>query len=67
MGTRMLRSVLVAAFSVVAIFGALSGQSDAKSDVRADSKWPAVTVAVAVTASADGGISLAGAGEGVGS
>ncbi|TLS40006.1 hypothetical protein FE633_43915 [Streptomyces montanus] len=38
----MLRSVLVAAFSAVVAFGALSGPSDAKTVVRADSKWPVV-------------------------
>ena len=36
----MLRSVLVAAFSAVVAFGALSGASVAKSDVRADTHWP---------------------------
>ncbi|GED85766.1 hypothetical protein TNCT6_28510 [Streptomyces sp. 6-11-2] len=41
----MLRSVLVAAFSAVAVFGALGGHSGAKSDVQADSHWPAVVVA----------------------
>ncbi|MEV7884895.1 hypothetical protein [Streptomyces sp. NPDC088357] len=35
----MLRSVLAAAFSAVMAFGALSGLSDAKGDVRADSAW----------------------------
>lgn len=42
MRKRMLRSVLVAAFSVVVTFGALSGQSDAGSVVSADSHWPNV-------------------------
>jgi hypothetical protein len=41
MGKRMLRSVLVAVFSVVVAFGALDGLSDAKGDVRADTSWPA--------------------------
>jgi hypothetical protein len=40
MRKRMLRSVLVAAFSAVVAFGALSGLSDARSDVRADTHWP---------------------------
>ncbi|GAA2271616.1 hypothetical protein GCM10010145_54240 [Streptomyces ruber] len=41
MRKRMLRSMLGIAFSAVVAFGALSGLSDAKSDVRADSHWPA--------------------------
>ncbi|GEC06269.1 hypothetical protein SSP24_39240 [Streptomyces spinoverrucosus] len=41
---RMLRSVLVAAFSAVVTFGALSGLSDAGSVVNADSHWPSVVV-----------------------
>jgi hypothetical protein len=41
---RMLRSVLVAAFSVIAAFGTLNGLSDEKGDVRADSSWPLVAV-----------------------
>lgn len=41
MRKRMLRSVLVAAFSTVFIVGALSGFSDAKGDIRADTSWPA--------------------------
>lgn len=40
MGKRLLRSVLVATFSVVMAFGALDGLSDAKGDVRADTSWP---------------------------
>ena len=40
MRNRMLRSILVAAFSAVMAFGALSGLSEAKSDSRADSTWP---------------------------
>ncbi|MEH0424573.1 hypothetical protein QA861_45850 [Streptomyces sp. B21-083] len=36
----MLRWVLVAAFSAVATFGALSGLSGTESDSRADSTWP---------------------------
>ena len=42
MGKRMLRSVLAAAFSAVVAFGALSGLSDAKGGVKADSVWPIV-------------------------
>ncbi|WP_226967330.1 hypothetical protein [Streptomyces phaeolivaceus] len=38
----MLRSVLAAAFSAVVAFGALSGLSDAKGVVKADSVWPIV-------------------------
>ncbi|MDX3758958.1 MULTISPECIES: hypothetical protein [Streptomyces] len=41
MRNKMLRSVLVAAFSAVVAFGALGGLSGAKGDVRADSHWPA--------------------------
>ncbi|MPY64331.1 hypothetical protein FNH08_46420 [Streptomyces spongiae] len=44
MRKRMLRSVLVAAFSAVVAFGTLSGLSGAKGDVRADSSWPASAV-----------------------
>lgn len=44
MRKRMLRSVLVAAFSAVVALGALSGFSDAKEDVRANSSWPSVAV-----------------------
>lgn len=55
MRKRMLRSVLVAAFSAVAIFGTLSGLSSANSDIRADTSWPAVaestTLAVALDTS----------------
>ncbi|ARP70996.1 hypothetical protein LK07_15815 [Streptomyces pluripotens] len=39
MRKRMLRSVLVAAFSAVVAFGTLNGLSTAKSDVRADTQW----------------------------
>ncbi|WP_416984376.1 hypothetical protein [Streptomyces sp. T028] len=39
MGKRMLRSVLVAAFSAVVAFGSLGGLPDAKGDMRADSVW----------------------------
>ncbi|GAB2735962.1 hypothetical protein GCM10027072_33570 [Streptomyces bullii] len=42
MRNRMLRSVLVAAFSAVVALGALSGFSDAKDDVRANTSWPSV-------------------------
>lgn len=35
----MLRSVLVATFSAVVAFGALSGLSGTQKDVRADSVW----------------------------
>ncbi|MCX5332631.1 MULTISPECIES: hypothetical protein [unclassified Streptomyces] len=39
MQKKLLRSVLAAAFSAVMAFGALSGLSEAKGDVRADSAW----------------------------
>ncbi|WP_217492628.1 hypothetical protein [Streptomyces prasinopilosus] len=44
MRKRLLRSVLAAALSAVAAFGALSGHSDAKGDTTADSHWPAIVV-----------------------
>ncbi|WTZ46636.1 hypothetical protein OG241_26340 [Streptomyces sp. NBC_01390] len=40
MRKKMLRWVLVAAFSAVATFGALGGLSGAEGDSRADSVWP---------------------------
>ncbi|WP_371237774.1 hypothetical protein [Streptomyces pimonensis] len=42
MGKKMLRSVLVAAFSVGVAFGIAGGLSEAKEDVRADSVWPPI-------------------------
>ena len=39
MRKRLLRSVLAAALSAVALIG-VSGYSDAKGDTRADSHWP---------------------------
>ncbi|MEU6505617.1 MULTISPECIES: hypothetical protein [unclassified Streptomyces] len=42
MGKRLLRSVLVAAFSVGLTAGVLSGFASEKGDVRADTTWPAV-------------------------
>lgn len=42
MRNKMLRSVLVAAFSAMVAFGALGGLSETKADVLADSHWPAV-------------------------
>ncbi|MEV7153449.1 hypothetical protein AB0N77_02315 [Streptomyces misionensis] len=39
----MIRSVLVATFSAVVALGVLSGPFGAKSDVRADTKWPSVS------------------------
>jgi hypothetical protein len=44
MRKRTLRSVLVAAFSAVMAFGALSGLAGTKGDVRADSSWGPVVV-----------------------
>lgn len=49
MRNKMLRSALVAAFSAVMAFGALSGLSDAKGDARADSVWPAAAATVVIT------------------
>ena len=51
MRKRMLRSVLVAAFSAVVAFGTLSGLSGAKGDIRADSVW-SLTPATAATGGA---------------
>lgn len=42
MRKRMLRSILVAAFSAVVAFGSLSGLSGAKGDARADTVWSVV-------------------------
>ncbi|WP_327344353.1 hypothetical protein [Streptomyces europaeiscabiei] len=50
MRKRMLCSVLVAAFSVVVTFGALSGFSGADGGVRADSYWPSKGVGDEVVA-----------------
>jgi hypothetical protein len=44
MRNRMLRSVLVAAFSAVVTLGAIGGFTDAKDDIRANSSWPSVAV-----------------------
>lgn len=44
MRKRLVRSVLTAALFAVATFGALSGHSDAKGDIRADSHWPSIVV-----------------------
>ncbi len=44
MRNRMLRSLLVAAFSAVVALGALSGLSNVKDEVRANSSWPSVAV-----------------------
>ncbi|GDY64573.1 hypothetical protein SAV14893_039660 [Streptomyces avermitilis] len=49
MRKRMLRSVLAAALSAVLAFGAVSGLTGAKSDVRADSSWSLTAPAVAET------------------
>jgi len=48
MRKKMLRLVLVAAFSAVTAFGALGGLSDAKSDTQADSVWPEVAASTVV-------------------
>ncbi|GGS52570.1 hypothetical protein GCM10010206_12920 [Streptomyces cinerochromogenes] len=47
MGKRLLRSILVAAFSVVMTAGALGGLASEKADVRADTTWPSVVAASA--------------------
>lgn len=47
MRNRMLRSVLVAAFSTVVALGVLSGFSDEERETRANTQWPAVAVNVA--------------------
>lgn len=41
MRNKMLRSVLVAAFSAVVALGALSGFSDEERETRANTQWPA--------------------------
>jgi hypothetical protein len=64
MRKRMLRSILVAAFSAAAALGVLSGLSGTKGDVRADSRWPAVAVS---TTSADGSASVVGTDDSAGS
>lgn len=46
MHKRMLRSVLVAAFSAVVAFGALGGLSATKSDIARDSSWSTTAAAV---------------------
>ena len=50
MSKKMLRSVLVAAFSVGVAFGIAGGLSEAKVDVRADSVWPPIVAEDAVMA-----------------
>ncbi|MFB7594604.1 hypothetical protein [Streptomyces sp. NPDC056160] len=60
MGNKLLRSVLVAAFSAVVALGALSGIHGAKSDVQANSTWP--SVAVNSTTSGNGAAATDGAG-----
>lgn len=50
MRKRMLRSVLVAAFSAVVAFGTLSGLSGAKSEVRQDTAWSLAADTATVTA-----------------
>jgi hypothetical protein len=59
MRKKMLRWVLVAAFSAVAAFGALGGLSGTESDSQADSVWPpasahAVVAGDSVAKSSDG-------------
>jgi hypothetical protein len=54
MRKRMLRSVLVAAFSAVVAFGTLNGLSTAKGDAQADSRWSVVVQSAGPTDEADG-------------
>lgn len=49
MRNKMLRSVLVAAFSAVVALGALGSANGGKEDVRANSSWPSVAVNADVT------------------
>jgi hypothetical protein len=44
MRNKMLRSVLVAAFSAAVALGVLAGSSDAKDEIRANTVWPSVAV-----------------------
>ncbi len=44
MRKRLLRSMLVAAFSVAVAFGVLSGHSDDERNLQADTHWPSVAV-----------------------
>lgn len=46
MGKRLLRSVLVAAFSAALALGAISGISGEKTGVRADTSWPGIVKSV---------------------
>jgi len=48
MHKRMLRSALVAAFSAVVAFGALSGLAGTKGDAAQDSTWKTTSVSAAV-------------------
>lgn len=54
MRNRMLRAMLVTAFSTVAAPGALSGFCDAKNDARANSSWPAVALDAAALGTGSG-------------
>lgn len=54
MSKRVLRPALVAFTSTVVALLVLSGQSGAKNDVRADTKWPAVAVSTVAVETADG-------------
>ncbi len=46
MRNKMLRSVLVAAFSTVVALGVLSGFSDEERGTRANTQWPAAAASV---------------------
>ena len=65
MRNRMLRSVLVTAFSAVAALGVLGGFSGGQDDIRANSSWPSVAVGTDI-GSTDGVTTDPGA-EGAGS
>lgn len=67
MRKRMLRSVLVAAFSTVVVVGALSGSSDTKGDIRADTSWPAVAESTTVALALDTSWPVPPADDGAGS
>lgn len=56
MRKRTLRSVLVAAFSVVVAYGALNGLAGTEGDARADSSWGPVVGAKSAPADSSWGV-----------
>jgi hypothetical protein len=58
MRNKVLRSVLVAALSVMATAGVWSGYSEAKGDVRANTTWPSVVADAVTTGDTNGQISM---------